>query len=257
MTAPTGPRSLAARYPWLPYVLPLVVFLVVTTLEPAPPDPTNQTVESTGWFGFALPYSTYPLLYTAKIVLVVVAMVFAMPVYRQFPMRVSPLSVVVGVVGVVAWIGLCKLGIEQRLLPKLGLESFIESGQRSGFNPLVELAGRPLVAYGFLAIRFVGLVLVVPVIEEFFLRGFLMRFCVHEQFWNVPFGTVNRAAVLAGTLLPMAMHPAELMAAGVWFSLVTLLMVRTRNIWDCVTAHAVTNLLLGIYVVGWNQWQLM
>jgi membrane protease YdiL (CAAX protease family) len=50
-------------------------------------------------------------------------------------------------------------------------------------------------------------------------------------------------------------HPEKL-AALVWFSLVTWLMWRTRNIWDCVAAHAVTNLLLGIYVVTQHQWQL-
>ena len=55
----------------------------------------------------------------------------------------------------------------------------------------------------------------------------------------------------------MAMHPGELAAAFVWFSMITGLMVTTRNIWDCVAAHATTNLLLGIYVVSFNQWQLM
>jgi CAAX protease family protein len=59
-----------------------------------------------------------------------------------------------------------------------------------------------------------------------------------------------------GTAVPMLMHPGELLAAFVWFSLVTWLMTRTRNIWDCVAAHAVTNLLLGIYVVTQHQWQL-
>jgi membrane protease YdiL (CAAX protease family) len=39
--------------------------------------------------------------------------------------------------------------------------------------------------------------------------------------------------------------------------MVTWLMVKTRNIWDCVVAHAVTNLLLGVYVVATGQWQLM
>ena len=67
---------------------------------------------------------------------------------------------------------------------------------------------------------------------------------------------VTPLAVVVGTVLPMLMHPAELLAAAVWFSLVTWLMVRTRNIWDCVAAHAVTNLLLGIYVVTFDQWQL-
>jgi hypothetical protein len=48
---------------------------------------------------------------------------------------------------------------------------------------------------------------------------------------------------------------AELQVAAVWFSLVTWLMIRTRNIGDCVAAHAVTN-LLGIYVVTQHEWQL-
>jgi hypothetical protein len=48
----------------------------------------------------------------------------------------------------------------------------------------------------------------------------------------------------------------EIFAAAAWFSLVTWLMIRTRNIWDCVAAHAVTNFLLGVYVVTQGQWQL-
>ncbi len=111
-------------------------------------------------------------------------------------------------------------------------------------------------AYTFLAIRFLGLALVVPIIEEFFLRGFIMRFVVREDWWDVPFGHVTPLAAVLGTAVPMLMHPAELLAAFVWFSLVTWLMIRTKNIWDCVTAHAVTNLLLGIYVVTQHQWQL-
>ena len=55
------------------------------------------------------------------------------------------------------------------------------------------------------------------------------------------------------------MHPAELLAAAVWFSLVTWLMLRTPSIWDCVVAHATTNLLLGLYVVwaGGEAWELL
>jgi hypothetical protein len=53
------------------------------------------------------------------------------------------------------------------------------------------------------------------------------------------------------------MHPQEALAAAVWFSAITWLMLRTRNIWDCVAAHAVTNLLLGLYVVVTGNWWLM
>jgi len=130
-------------------------------------------------------------------------------------------------------------------------------GPRSAFNPLEELKDQSLLAYGFLTVRFFGLVLVVPVIEEFFLRGCVMRYVVSERFWEVPFGNVNRAAVIAGTLIPVLMHPQEALAAAIWFSAVTWLMIRSRNIWDCVLAHAVTNLLMGIYVIASGQWWLM
>ena len=72
----------------------------------------------------------------------------------------------------------------------------------------------------------------------------------------VPGGHVTPLAAVVGTAVPMLMHPGELLAAFVWFSLVTWLMIRTRNIWDCAAAHAVTNLLLGIYVVTQEQWRL-
>ena len=45
--------------------------------------------------------------------------------------------------------------------------------------------------------------------------------------------------------------------AVAWFSMVTWLLLKTRNIWDCVVAHAITNLLLGVYVVATGHWHLM
>ena len=62
---------------------------------------------------------------------------------------------------------------------------------------------------------------------------------------------------ICGTAVPMLMHPGELFAAAVWFSLVTWLMLRTRSIWDCVIAHAVTNLLIGLWVLWSGDWWLM
>jgi len=84
-----------------------------------------------------------------------------------------------------------------------------------------------------------------------------MRVVTDNDWANLPIGQVNRAAILVGTLVPMLMHPAELLAAAIWFSTVTWLMIKTRNIWDCVAAHAVTNLLLGVYVVASGEWHLM
>lgn len=253
--------SLVARYPWLTYLLPFIVFMLVTSLEPTPPKPPvkmpDGTVRAlTPQNRFGLEYKHYPIVYSVKIVLTLGAMLFVLPGYRQFPFRVSFLAVVVGIVGVVLWVWICQLQLERRLLSIVGLEKWLDLGERTGFNPFAQLGESPISLSAFLAVRFLGLALIVPIIEEFFLRGFLMRIVVDEKWWEVPFGTVTRLAVVVGTAFPMLMHPGELLAAFVWFSLVTWLMIRTKNIWDCVAAHAVTNLLLGIYVVAQHQWQL-
>ena len=249
----SGLPGLLARHRWLIYVLPLAVFLAVTQLEPTPPDvDTAAEAAESGWLAIA--YENYPSVYTLKIGLTLLAMGFVWPGYRCYPFHVNPQAFGVGIVGVALWIGICSLRLEERLLIPLGLEGVLGLGQRSAFNPLVELAGSPAWAWGFLAIRFFGLVVVVAVIEEFFLRGFLMRYVVQDQWWKVPFGSPHWGGIALATVAAMAMHPAEMFAELVWFSLVTWLMLRTRNIWDCVVAHGTTNLLLGLYVVGSDFW---
>lgn len=263
------PAGWLRRWPVATFLLPMVVFMLLTQLEPTPASkPTVREEASTaGENGLdslpvepkksLIPYHFYPVIYTVKVVLVFAAMFAVWPGYQTFPLKVSPLAFVVGVVGVVLWIALCKLDLEVMLLKPIGLGWLVESGTRSAYNPLEELAENPLWAYGFLVIRFIGLALLVPIFEEFFLRGLAMRFVVDDQFEKVPFGYVTPAAIVAGTAIPMLMHPGELLAAFVWFSLVTWLMIRTKNIWDCVVAHAVTNFLLGIYVVKTGEWWFM
>ena len=65
------------------------------------------------------------------------------------------------------------------------------------------------------------------------------------------------SAAVAGTAYGVLAQPGELLAALVWFSRITVLMVRTRSLWACVTAHGATNLVLGLYVLRTGQWQLM
>jgi len=250
--AARGRAALVERYPWLPYLLPFVVFMLVGSLEPAKPDPAKTP----GWF--AIPYGYYPVIYTIKIALTTAAIWLVFPGYRKFTFRVTLLGILVGIVGIVVWIGLVQLQWEQRLLPRLGLGWLVDLGVRSGYDPFKELRAYPAAAaWAFLAVRFFGLVIVVPIFEEFFLRGFLMRFAMASEWETIPFGKVNAAAVIVGTAVPMLLHPGELLAAAAWFSLVTLLMVKTRSIWDCVVAHGITNLLLGIYVVVSGDWRLL
>lgn len=217
-----------------------------------------------GWLG--LEPRHYPLVYTIKIVLTLLAIVFVLPGYREFPPRISPLAVLVGAAGIIVWIGLCQvqLGFQERLIAssapdwlKTGWQSFTGAGARVGFDPFREFAGKASwQLWGFVAVRMFGLVAVVALIEEFFLRGFVMRYVMCMDWWKVPVGQLSVAAVVACVVYAVLSHPAELFAAPVWFLLVTLLAWKTKNLWDCVVAHATTNLLLGIYVLVLHAWQL-
>lgn len=249
-----------ARRPWAPFLLPMAVYMIGATFLPGPPD-TATGAEADNWFG--LRFNQYPLVYAAVIAATAATVVACRrPVLAQFPLRVSPLAVLVGVVGVVLWVGICGMGIEDRLVAALGENSdpvaLLGLSPRQAFNPFEQLDSRAAV-WGFLAVRLFGLALVAPVIEELMLRGWLMRHLATDgyrpEFWMVPFGVVTTASVIVGTAFPMLYHPEKL-AALVWFSLVTWLMVRTKNFWDCVAAHAVTNFLLGVWVVWRGAWEL-
>jgi CAAX prenyl protease-like protein len=233
------------QHQWLVFLLPFLVYALVGALEPA----ARQTAGAQP--GAATSSTWYPLVYTLKIALTLGAIALVLPGYRQFPWRLTPWAIAVGAVGVVIWVGLCLLGVDLagRLDKMFSLSWLTSLGARPAYNPLQELSGRPWLAWGFLAVRLLGLVVVVPIIEEFFLRGFLMRLVIDSQWWKVPFGKVTPLAAVVGVGAAVLYHPPmEMLAAAVWFSLVTWLMAKTRNIWDCVAAHALTNLLLGIYI---------
>src|SRR5580700_2835269 len=148
-----SPQSNARSNPWLVFVLLFVVFMVVGSLEPGPPKPPEQALQAPSWFDFGIQYQHYPLIYSVKIALTLATMIFVLPGYRQFPLRISSLAIAVGVAGVAAWIALADL---QRLV-MLGLNLNTAAVARSAFNPLERLHDHLAWAYGFLAIRLFGL----------------------------------------------------------------------------------------------------
>jgi CAAX prenyl protease-like protein len=156
--------------------------------------------------------------------------------------RALGLAVVVGLLVAVGWVGL-----ERLPYPRIGV-----GGSRQAFDPGV-LA--PLGRAGFLAARLLGLVVVVPVIEELFWRSFLNRVIQDPDFWKLPVGqvTVVSAAVTAG--LFAAAHPEWLPALLTGLSWAWLLH-HTRSLLACVASHAVANAALGGYVLATGSWEL-
>jgi CAAX prenyl protease-like protein len=110
-------------------------------------------------------------------------------------------------------------------------------------------------AIWFLAVRTFSCTLLVPPVEELFWRGWLMRWFIDKDFWNVPLGTYAAGAFWMVALLFSTEHGPYWevgLATGIVYN---WWMVRTRNLTDCIVAHAVTNGLLSAYVLLTGQWQ--
>lgn len=104
------------------------------------------------------------------------------------------------------------------------------------------------------AIRIAGAALVVPVMEELFWRSFLMRWVERAHFQLVDPARIGIKAFVIPTVLFGFEHNLWLagIVAGVAYG---LLYMRHRNLWSPVLAHAVTNGLLGVYVMATASWQ--
>ncbi len=222
----------------LPYLMPLAAYMFAATWEP---DAENFDLQR------------YAMVYIAKVVITVALLGAAFPVMRQLSWKISPLAFVVGLAGGVVWVLLSSLHIEWWVLEQLGRGQWIDGIRRPELDPFAEDTG---LAKWLLATRLFGLVLVVPLAEELFLRGFLLRFFTDEKWWQLPVGALSRTAMFAGTAYGILAHPSEVIAAALWFSAVTWLSIRTKSFGACVVAHALTNLVLGVYVLTFQDWTL-
>jgi hypothetical protein len=97
-------------------------------------------------------------------------------------------------------------------------------------------------------------VLVVPVMEELFWRAFLIRWLVKEDFKSVPVGTFTWPSFLITVALFGAEHN-QWLAGLVCGALYNWLLYRTRSVWACVVAHAVSNAALAAWVLARGDWK--
>ncbi len=237
--------------PLIAFLTPFILFFAVPSLV------TYETTEITdaGNAETVILPTRYTAMTAGRVILMSIAIAIFWRYYlKSFPFRFDHWGVITGLVGGVLWIGICHLGIESALIQLIGLPQEL-LGARDGVNPYETYpdAGQRMIFLGF---RFALLVITVPIAEELFLRGFFMRVMDAVDWADLPLQEIGTSGLVAATVYGMATHPSEFVAAAVWFSLVTLLMVKTGKFWNCVVAHAVTNLMLGIYVLTYAAWEL-
>ena len=106
-----------------------------------------------------------------------------------------------------------------------------------------------------LFLRSLRAVIVVPMVEELFWRGWLMRWAIAHDFERVPLGTYSAASFWVVALLFASEHGTYWdvgLAAGIVFN---LWMIRTKSLGDLILAHAVANACLSGYVIAAGKWE--
>ena len=229
--------------PWLTCLVPFFVYLGLGSVEP-----TATDGGSLGLLG--IKYEHYPVIYAIRLAITLAIVARVWPNLYRWVGRPTWWPPLVGLALVVPWVGLTVLQ------HKLGWGEW--GGVRAGYNPFApEHFGDTPAAWGFLALRFLGLVVVVPIVEELFVRGMLMRYVIRENFWLVPFATLTAASLIGCVLYAVLSHPGEAIAAIGWFGVVSGIAAATKKPIDCILCHAATNLALGLYVLATGDWWLM
>ncbi|MFS2026643.1 CAAX prenyl protease-related protein [Massilia sp. CT11-137] len=190
-----------------------------------------------------VPQDALRWLYPAKIALVALLLALSWRQYKELSrFHLAPLhaltALATGVLVLVLWISLDA--------------GWMVFGSPSGFDPRV--GGR--VDWLLVAIRIAGAALVVPVMEELFWRSFLMRWVDAPDFESVEPSQLSIKSFVITVVLFGVEHNLWLagIVAGAAYS---LLYMRHRNLWSPILAHAVTNGLLGVWVVrtgSWSYW---
>ncbi len=131
-------------------------------------------------------------------------------------------------------------------------DPWMQLGEATASFVPVDADGR--LNWPLVALRVAGATLVVPVMEELFWRSFLMRWVQHPVFERVDPQTVGLRAVVTSTFVFTLAHTLWLAAAIAGLAYAWLYR-RTGKLWTAVIAHAVTNGLLGIWVIATGRWE--
>ncbi|MCY2933564.1 MAG: CAAX prenyl protease-related protein [Planctomycetota bacterium] len=218
------------------YVVPFAVFLIGTQLESYAVDADGKTIGE-----------TYAAIYCLKIIAVVIALGFCRKSLADLvpipTAKVIVVAILTGAFVTAFWIGL------DGLYPGLP-ESM---GKRSAFDP-TSLGGlwRTL----FMIFRGLGLVVVVPIIEELFTRDFLLRFVSGTDWQAIPAWKFNTTAAFVSTAIFVSGHP-EWLPALLCGMLWIWLLGWSKSVSAVVISHAVANLGLGLYSVITGDWHYL
>jgi hypothetical protein len=209
------------------YIVPFVAFISLMQLDRALSLP---------------PEVFYPIRFVAVLLILLAVSRLFVSLRPSYPVT----SVAVGIAVFLIWIGPDLLfGYRHHWLFENSLLGSAASSIPSGIRG----------SAWFTSLRILTSVALVPVLEELFWRGWMMRWLIDPDFQKVPLGKFAPFAFWVVAVLFASEHGPYWdvgLAAGIIYN---WWMVRCRNLADCILAHAITNAALATYVLLAGQWQ--
>lgn len=213
----------------LAYMLPMALFLVLT------------------WVGGTWP-TLYPASYVVKTILAGAALLYCRRAYTPIRWDFWWLGVLIGVLGLFQWIGM-QLWLQEHVA------HFRPDPASPPFDP-TKAFDSPLAMNAFVVFRWViGASIIVPFMEELFWRDFVWRSVIAPS--NFKLATIGEWSVKTFLVVAIAfafVHGNWWLTSIVWALMIGGLLAYTKSLGACILAHAVTNFLLGAYVLLTRDW---
>ncbi len=211
------------------YILPMGVFLAFTFV-------------GTQW------PALYPISYILKTVAAGVLLFVGRRAYSRISWDYWQLGVLVGILGIVQW-------VPMQLWLQSHVRFFAVDPAGQVFNPTTAFASG-IAMNAFILFRWIiGASLVVPIMEELFWRDFVWRsILAPSNFKLAAIGERSLQAFFGVAIVFAFVHGNGWLTSIVWAMLIGGLLIYTRSLGACIIAHAVTNFLLGVYVLLSGDW---
>ncbi len=177
------------------------------------------------------------VVYPLQTIVIAANLIYYWKVYKsEIRLSLDWTAIIAGVAVFLIWV------LPEGTYPQIG---------HSEFNPHNLASGETI--YVLSAFRFFGATCIIPLVEELFWRSFALRFLIKSEFKSVPLGHFNLFSFVIVSLAFGFAHHRWLpgIIAGMIYAWT---LYRSKNLFSPILAHAVTNFLLGVYVMATGKW---
>jgi uncharacterized protein len=231
-------KNFLVRSPVAARVAPFLIFLALTAGQ------GKFGAASAYWFYFAKTFVGAWLVWEMR------------PLVSEMRWVFSWEAMVVGVGIFAVWVGISgEWTTQDSLWSKLGLVHS-QITPKKIWNPNEQFGENSALAWLMIATRILGSTFIVPPLEEVFYRSFLYRYIANQNFLAVPLNRFLPWPFLA-TAVVFGFSHNEWLAGILCGMAYQWLVLRKNRLGDAMTAHAITNFLLGVWIVrrgAWHFW---